>query len=167
MIKVKKIAYSFSSQKSHPVFSDFFSNLKDPRRTQGGHHLYPLNEILFVCISSVISGVNDWTTISLFGRTKIAWLHQYFPYKNRIPFHDVLGKVFAALDLVQFNQCFTNWVNSISVLTGGEVIAIDGKTICGSDDKHAGKSAIHVVSAYAAGNRLCLDKKLWMKKVTK
>lgn len=40
--------------------------------------------------------------------------------------------------------------------TGGEVIAIDGKTICGSDDKRSGRSALDVVSAYVAGNRLCL-----------
>jgi hypothetical protein len=40
-------------------------------------------------------------------------------------------------------------------LTRGEVIAIDGKTICGSDDKGPVKSALHVVSAYAAGNRPC------------
>jgi predicted transposase YbfD/YdcC len=41
-------------------------------------------------------------------------------------------------------------------LTGGEVVAIDGKTIRGSDDKSLEKSALHVVSAYASGNRLCL-----------
>lgn len=156
MIKVKKMAFSFSPNKNSRCFCDFFSSLKDPRRTQRGHHLYPLDEILFLCISSVISGANDWTTISLFGRAKITWLRQYFPYKNGIPSHDVLGKVFAALDPVQFNSCFTDWVNSISELTSGEVIAIDGKTIRGSDSKQSGKSALHVVSAYASGNRLCL-----------
>jgi predicted transposase YbfD/YdcC len=30
------------------------------------------------------------------------------------------------------------------------------KTICGSDDKALSKSALHVVSAFASGNRLCL-----------
>lgn len=66
------------------------------------------------------------------------------------------GKVFAALDPVEFSTCFSNWVNSIEELTGGEVVAVDGKTICGSDDKGLGKSALRVVSAYASGNRLCL-----------
>ncbi|MBC7418477.1 MAG: ISAs1 family transposase [Pedobacter sp.] len=45
-------------------------------------------------------------------------------------------------------------------LTGREVIAIDGKTICGSDDKGSVKSALHVVSAYATGNRLCLGQQV-------
>ncbi len=44
--------------------------------------------------------MDDWTSISMFGRSKIVWLRQYLPYKRGIPSHDVLGKVFAALDPV-------------------------------------------------------------------
>jgi predicted transposase YbfD/YdcC len=156
MNKVKKMAFSNSEYPSHQVFSHYFSGMKDPRRTSKGHHLYPLEEILFLCISAVISGMDDWTSINMFGRLKLPWLRQYLPYKHGIPSHDVLGKVFAVLDPVQFSACFRNWVNSMAELTGGEVVAIDGKTIRGSDDKSLEKSALHVVSAYASGNRLCL-----------
>jgi predicted transposase YbfD/YdcC len=156
MIKVKKMTFSNSKKESHQVFSHYFSGMKDPRRTSKGHHLYPLEEILFLCISAVISGMDDWTSITMFGRLKISWLRQYLPYKHGIPSHDVLGKVFAVLDPVQFNICFRDWVKSMAEFTGGEVIAIDGKTICGSDNKALGKSALHVVSAYASGNRICL-----------
>lgn len=148
--------FSKTENQAHQVFSDYFSKMKDPRRTNKGHHLYPLEEILFLCISAVVSGMDDWTSINLFGRSKLTWLRQYFPYNHGIPSHDVLGKVFAALDPVQFSKCFSEWINSIAELTGGEVVAIDGKTLCGSDDKWAGRSALHVVSAYASGNRLCL-----------
>jgi len=150
------MAFSNSEYPSHQVFSHYFSGMKDPRRTSKGHHLYPLEEILFLCISAVISGMDDWTSINMFGRLKLPWLRQYLPYKHGIPSHDVLGKVFAVLDPVQFSACFRNWVNSMAELTGGEVVAIDGKTIRGSDDKSLEKSALHVVSAYASGNRLCL-----------
>jgi predicted transposase YbfD/YdcC len=156
MIKVKKMAFSNSEYIAHQAFSHYFSGMKDPRRTNRGHHLYPLDEILFLCISAVISGMDDWTSISMFGRSKVAWLRQYYPYVHGIPSHDVLGKVFAALDPVKFSECFREWIKSIAELTGGEVIAIDGKTIRGSDDKASGIAALHVVSAYAAGNRLCL-----------
>ncbi len=156
MNKVKKMAFSNSEYPSHQLFSRYFSGMKDPRRTSKGHHLYPLEEILFLCISAVISGMDDWTSITMFGHLKLSWLRQYLPYQRGIPSHDVLGKVFAALDPVQFSTCFRDWVNSMAELTGGEVIAIDGKTICGSDNKDLGKSALHVVSAYASGNRLCL-----------
>ena len=36
------------------------------------------------------------------------------------------------------------------------MVAIDGKTVRGSHDRMAGKSAIHMVSAWASANRLVL-----------
>jgi len=147
---------SNSPEKTHPVFHSYFSSLKDPRRTGKGHFYYPLDEILFLVITAVLCGADGWVSISLFGKSKKDWLRQYLPYKNGIPSHDVLGKVFAMLDPIEFNACFVDWVNSISELTQGEVVAIDGKTICGSANKPQGRSAFHLVSAYAAGNRLCL-----------
>ena len=145
---------------THQKFSQYFSSMKDPRRTGKGNHLYPLEEILFLCISAVISGMDDWTSITMFGRLKLEWLRQYLPYKHGVPSHDVLGKVFAALDSNEFSKCFSAWVNSIAELTGGQVVAVDGKTLRGSEDKSASKSALHVVSAYATGNRLCLGQEV-------
>jgi predicted transposase YbfD/YdcC len=133
-----------------------FSTLEDPRRTNKGHFYYPLNEILFLVISAVVSGFTDWTSIQIFGNAKIDWLRHFYPYIHGIPSHDVIGKLFSRLNPVKFNECFLNWANSITELTNGEVVAIDGKTICGSGDSDKVHSAIHVVSAYATENRLCL-----------
>lgn len=150
------MAYPENPLKNFPVFSSFFAELEDPRRTSQGNHLYPLDEILFLSIAAVISGADTWTSISLFGKAKLDWLRKFFPFKNGSPSHDVLGKVFAALDSGQFSKCFVSWVDSLTQLTAGEIIAIDGKTLCGSDDKARGKSALHVVSAFASANSLCL-----------
>jgi predicted transposase YbfD/YdcC len=150
------MAFPENPLKNFPVFSSFFAELEDPRRTSQGNHLYPLDEILFLSIAAVISGADTWTSISLFGKAKLDWLRKFFPFKNGAPSHDVLGKVFAALDSGQFSRCFVSWVDSLAQLTAGEVIAIDGKTLCGSDDKARGKSALHVVSAFATANSLCL-----------
>lgn len=150
------MTFSKPEYPSHPLFSFYFSGMKDPRRTNRGNLRYPLEEILFLCISAVLSGMNEWTSIVMFGGLKLEWLRQYYPYKHGIPSHDVLGKVFAALEPDEFNKCFREWINSIAELTGGEVIAIDGKTLRGSANKALLQSALHVVSAYATGNRLCL-----------
>jgi predicted transposase YbfD/YdcC len=144
------------SSKIVPSFSSFFADLKDPRRTAKGNHLYPLEEILFLCIAAVISGADTWTSINLFGNSKLDWLKKWYPYENGIPSHDVLGKVFAAVDPDAFSKCFTSWIGSIANTVPQEIIAIDGKTICRSDDKGKGKSAIHVVSAFASENGICL-----------
>lgn len=106
------------------VFQKLFSDLKDPRRTSKGHFLYPLNEILFLVISAVVSGSTDWTAIQIFGEVKLDWLRRFFPYRHGIPSHDVIGKLFSRLDTVRFNECFINWLNSISELSGGEVVSM-------------------------------------------
>lgn len=138
------------------IFHTHFDLLKDPRRTTKGNFYFPLEEILFLVISGALCGADGWVSIHLFGTSKLEWLRQFFPYQNGIPSHDVLGKLFALLDPVLFNECFMNWVNSISVISQGEVIAIDGKSLCGSANKALGRSPFHLVSAYAVQNRLCL-----------
>jgi predicted transposase YbfD/YdcC len=130
--------------------------MTDPRRINKGNYYYPLNEIMFLVISAVISGVDGWSTIEIFGKTKLPWLRQFLPYEHGIPSHDVIGKLFARLNAKEFTNCFTSWVNSISDLMEGEVVAIDGKTIRNSNDDSCSKSAIHLVSAFAANNRVCL-----------
>lgn len=145
-----------ASPENLPGFSSFFADLKDPRRIDKGNHKYPLQEIFFLCIAAVISGADTWTSISVFGKSKLDWLQKWYPYENGTPSHDALGKVFAALEPGAFSRCFIFWVNSIANTTSGEVVAIDGKTICRSADKGKGKSALHVVSAFASANGLCL-----------
>ena len=144
--------------KRNVLLEKHFSTLEDPRRTNKGHFYYPLNELLFLVISAVVSGFTDWTSIQIFvfGNAKLGWFRKFFPYTHGIPSHDVIGKLFSRLDPLKFNECFLNWANSIAELTNGEVVAIDGKTICGSGDSEKVHSAIHVVSAYATQNRLCL-----------
>ncbi len=143
-----------------PNFNTYFESLSDPRRTNKGNFFYPLHEILFLTISAVISGAEGWTMIQEFGNTKLDWLRRFFPYKKGVPSHDVLGRLFSNLDHKEFTECFSNWINSISTFTNGEVIAIDGKTIRKSNNRNKSKAALHVVSAYASVNRLCIGQEV-------
>ena len=59
----------------------------------------------------------------------------------------------------QLQQCFCQWVEAISRITFGEIVAIDGKTLRHSYDKSKNKSAIHMVSAWATNNGLVLGQK--------
>ena len=152
--------YSQIQDNEYPVFHSYFSSLTDPRRINRGNFDYPLEEILFLVIAAVISGANGWTAIETFGVDKLDWLRKYYPYENGTPSDDVLGKLFSRLDSKEFSECFSRWINSIVELTEGEVVAIDGKSIRGSRDLSAGKSMLHVVSAFAAKNRLCLGQEV-------
>ena len=46
----------------------------------------------------------------------------------------------------EFEKSFVSWVKSIAVKTEGEIVSIDGKTVCGSRD--GARRAIHMVSAW-------------------
>jgi len=50
---------------------------------------------------------------------------------------------------------FVAWVGSIAKLTAGEVVAIDGKSLCGTRERGT-KAIVHMVSAWAEGNGLVL-----------
>lgn len=143
----------------HPVSSltAHFSSLEDPRidRTK----LHELRDILVIAICGVICGADGWVSIEQFGNAKLDWLRTILELPNGIPSHDTFGRVFARLDPEQFQHCFMSWVQAISEVTEGEVLAVDGKTLRRSKDGTLGKDAIHMVSAWASANRLTLTQK--------
>jgi predicted transposase YbfD/YdcC len=131
-----------------------FAHLEDPRveRTR----LHKLLDILIIAICAVIAGAESWDDIALFGETKRAWFATFLDLPNGIPSHDTFNRVFAALDPDQFRAGFASWVQAVLPTVPPQVIALDGKTVCGSQDRYRGKAAIHMVSAWASASRLVL-----------
>ncbi len=116
---------------------------------------YPLDEILLLCLLAVLAGAETFVDIALFGRKKLGLLRRFRPFAEGTPAHDHLGDILAALDAGQFQRCFIAWVAALTGASEG-VIAIDGKTVRRSHHKNSGKVAIHMVSAFAARQRLVL-----------
>ena len=135
------------------VFLRHFENLPDPR--QKGKVVYPLEEILLLCLLAVLAGADTFTDIALFGCKKIEFLRRFRPFKDGTPTHDHLGDILAVLDAGQFQRCFVAWAAAVTGTPEG-VVAIDGKSVRRSGHKKGGKAAIHMVSAFAAGQRLVL-----------
>jgi predicted transposase YbfD/YdcC len=135
------------------VFLKYFKDLKDPR--QAGKVCYPLDEVLLLCLVAVLAGAECFTEIALFGTKKLAFLRRFLPFKDGTPAHDHLGDILASLDAEQFQRCFAAWVAALTGVPEG-VVAIDGKTVRRSGRKTGGKAAIHMVSAFAARQRVVL-----------
>jgi predicted transposase YbfD/YdcC len=133
---------------------DAFASIPDPRIDRTKAH--SLIDIISIAICAVICGADSWVAVETFGTTKRAWLERSLALPNGIPSHDTFGRVFAALDATQFQEHFVRWVQAIWPAELGEVISIDGKTVCGSHDRGIGKHAIHMVSAWAQQSRLVL-----------
>jgi predicted transposase YbfD/YdcC len=135
------------------VFLSYFKGLNDPR--QQGKVAYPIEEILLLCLLAVLAGAETFVDIALFGRKKLDLLRRFRPFKNGTPAHDHLGDILAVLDAEQFQRCFVAWVAALTGTPEG-VIAIDGKTLRRSGRKKDASPPIHLVSAFAARQRLVL-----------
>ncbi len=134
-----------------PAITSYFSDLEDPRSDHTRRH--QLIDIITITVCGVICGADSWVELEQFGKSKEEWLKRFLELPNGIPSHDTFGRVFAQLDARQFRDCFLSWVQAVSAVTRGQVIAIDGKTLRRSHDKSLGKTAIHMVSAWATAKR--------------
>ncbi len=133
---------------------EHFGNLEDPRRDQGKRH--QLLDIIAMTVCGVVGGAEGWSDVELFVKCKYEWFQGFLDLPNGVPCSDTFARVFTRIDPEQFQDCFMDWVRSISRLTQGQVIAVDGKTLRRSHDRNSGKAAIHMVSAWATENSLVL-----------
>lgn len=134
-------------------FLEHFEELPDGR--QAGKIVYPLDEVLLLSLLAVLAGAETFTDIARFGQKKLDLLRRFRPFADGTPPHDTLGDIFASLDAESFQRCFVSWVASVTGTAEG-VIAIDGKTVRRSGGKKDAKAPIHMVSAFAARQRLVL-----------
>ena len=143
--------------KPTPMLLTSFSRLTDPRLDRRKRHL--LMDIVVIAVCAVVCGADDWVSIESFGRAKYDWFKEFLSLPNGIPSHDTFGRVFSLLSPDEFEAGFLRWVSQLRFKTPGEIVAVDGKTLRRSHDKKDGRSAIHMVSAWASDNRLILGQR--------
>jgi predicted transposase YbfD/YdcC len=134
-----------------------FAEIEDPRIERTKEH--QLLDIIVIAICAVICGADDWVAVENFGRDKAAWLKTFLDLPNGIPSHDTFRRVFMLLDAEQFQVCFLEWIQAVSRVTHGQVIAVDGKQLRRSHDRRLGQDAIYMVSAWATANHLVLGQR--------
>jgi predicted transposase YbfD/YdcC len=131
-----------------------FADLDDPRSDHT--KLHGLLDLIALTLCAVVAGADAWTDVETYGLHKQGWLETFLDLPNGIPSHDTLGRVFAALDPAAFQRCFVSWMHAVVGASRGRLVAIDGKALRHSFDTAKGKSAIHLVSAWASANHLLL-----------
>ena len=126
----------------------------DPRVDRTKEHL--LIDILLISICAMLCGADSFVDMADFGRAKEAWFRTFLKLPNGIPSHDTLRRVFMMMDPQAFAECFNGWSQSLRRAIGREIVAIDGKTLRRSFDSAHGRTAIHMVNAWATENGLAL-----------
>jgi len=137
-----------------PRLQDHFADLTDPRRRKV---VYPLINIVTIAICAVIAGADDFVSIAAWGGQKRGWLATILDLGSGIPSHDRFKRHLRGAGPRGVREMPAELVSRhFTKSTSGQVVAIDGKTLRGSFDKASGKSAIHMVSAWATANHISL-----------
>jgi predicted transposase YbfD/YdcC len=130
---------------------EHLGRVPDPRVKRTRRH--ELMDILVIALCATLGGADDWVEIVQFGKAKKDWFSTFLKLPNGIASHDTFGRVFQILDSNVLEQVCIEWLQSIAGRVQG-VVAIDGKSLCGS--RNGKQSPLHIVSAWACQNSMLL-----------
>ncbi|MGL5917686.1 MAG: ISAs1 family transposase, partial [Cetobacterium sp.] len=131
-----------------------FQSITDKR--QSAKVDYPLFDIIFATLCSILAGGNGWSDIHEYVKGHHAWFKRLGMFERGVPVDDTFARLISLIEPELFQHCFAQWMAAIHKLTDGEVVAIDGKTLRSSYNRENRRSALHMVSAYASANQLVL-----------
>jgi len=133
------------------TLDEAFSGLPDPRTGPARRH--DLREMILMALCAVLCSADTWVDVAEWAEDNESWLRNYLVLAQGTPSHDTFGRVFRILDATIFEACFRNWIAALAGVLAG-IVALDGKTLCGSHDGR--NTALHMVSAFATESGLCL-----------
>lgn len=127
----------------------------DPRRH---NRLHPLPEMIVMALIAILCGSDGWDDVAEYCEVRADWFKRFLSLPRGVPSHDTFDRVFARLDPLQLEEMLRQWMNALSVASGGQVVAIDGKSLRRSFEHawNASTTMSHIVSAFASENRLVL-----------
>lgn len=135
--------------KSKQEIIDKFNELDDFR--EESKVTYPINEILFLVVTAILLGNEGWRAIAIYGKEKINFLRQFFPYQAGVPAKSTIQAVMSAFDSHHFENLLNAWGASINLV--GEQIAIDGKCLRGA---RLSENPMYLLSAFATNQGLVI-----------
>jgi predicted transposase YbfD/YdcC len=127
----------------------------DPRVTATVDHDLP--DILTIALCTILCGGDSFYDMEEFGQVRLDWLKTFLPLRHGAPKHDTYNRVFQALDPEKFGDCLARWTQSVRRVLGGEVVALDGKTVRRALNQ--GQDPRVIVSAWATESGLLLGQR--------
>jgi predicted transposase YbfD/YdcC len=127
----------------------------DPRVDRSKDH--DLVDILVIALCTVLVGGESFYDMEEFAEIRLDWLKTFLRLRNGAPSHDTFNRVFQALDADQLADALSRWTQSVRAVLGGEVVALDGKTVRRALNQ--GEDFRVIVSAWATESGLLLGQR--------
>jgi predicted transposase YbfD/YdcC len=139
-----------------------FASVMDPR---AGNARHDLSEVLFIAFAAVLCGAETCVDMAAFGASKADLLSSILSLAHGTPSHDTFSRIFLLLDPVAFEAAFRAFMARFAAAlsgqigTAGQIVALDGKSLRGAVDAAQRTQPLHLVTAWAADQRLVLGLK--------
>ncbi len=135
-------------------FFESFSIIEDTR--EQGKVRHKLIDIIFIAVTSVICGCNEWKDIKLWTEMDVnkTWLKKHIELSNGMPSLSTIARLFNIISPKQFEKCFIHWMKNAIKLEDNDIVSIDGKTMRGSI--YGDKRGAHIVSAICNSHSLVI-----------
>ena len=139
----------------------FLEDLPDPRAHNTVHRL---TDIVALAIIAVMADCDSWVDVADFCQAHEAMLGRHLPLPGGIPSHDTFDRLFERLDPVAFERVFQAFCQSLGdepgpaeqpdPTPGSLHLAVDGKTARRSFASASEANPVHMVTAFAVGQKL-------------
>ena len=129
-------------------------HVEDPRARRGRRHR--LEDILLIAVCACLGGADDVAGIAAFGQGHREWFARWLAWPHGIPARDTFNRVLRLLAPQPLELLWQEWLQSLRLPSGPDVVAIDGKTLRRSQDRRHKIPALHMVSAWATTQGLTL-----------
>ena len=128
-------------------------SVPDPRTGNAQRH--SLLDMLVIALAASVCGAESCVDFAEFAEDRELLLREFLSLENGLPSHDTFSRLFRLLDPAAFGRVFAAFLDDLGA-DGTGVVAIDGKTLRRSFDRAAGRSPLHVVTAFGTDARLVI-----------
>lgn len=132
-----------------------FEKLPDPRGASPNFK-YSLTSVVFIVTVTMLCGADDWEEMAAFAEEMRDWIGQYVDVTEGIPSAITLERIMSLIEPTALEAMLREIAHLFRKQISDDVIAIDGKSLCGSANKTDNKRAVHLLHAWSCENRICL-----------
>lgn len=83
------------------------AKVEDPRRTDRGHVLHKLEDILIIGLCTFVCNGSDFADMEEFGTEREEWLKNFLELPNGIPDSDTFRRIFERIDPKALDSVYT------------------------------------------------------------
>lgn len=131
-------------------------DVEDPRTGNARRH--DLLDVLTIALVASVCGCESCVDFADFAEDREDLFREFLSLENGLPSHDTFSRLFRLIEPAALSSAFGRFLEQLGS-EGAGVVAIDGKTLRRSFDRAAGRSALHVVTAFASEARLVIGQK--------